>query len=114
LSFFPYSIFSRNTRSEKTPREETPVAAAVETMQEPADEPLEEIVDEVIEEQEVVPFERQRSEEDKKPSRDERRPRGRGRSRNRDDDDSDGEPGPGETAFGDHVPAFMLRSAKVA
>jgi superfamily II DNA/RNA helicase len=104
----------RDGRSEKTPREETPVAAAVETMQEPADEPLEEIVDEVIEEQEVVPFERQRSEEDKKPSRDERRPRGRGRSRNRDDDDSDGEPGPGETAFGDHVPAFMLRSAKVA
>jgi superfamily II DNA/RNA helicase len=104
----------RDGRSEKTPREETPVAAAVETMQEPADEPLEEIVDEVIEEQEVVPFERQRSEEDKKPSRDERRPRGRGRSRNRDDDDSDGEPGPGETAFGDHVPSFMLRSAKVA
>ena len=103
----------RDARSEKTPREETPVAAAVEATEEPADEPLEETVDEVIEEQEVVLFERQRGEERNKPSRDERRSRGRGRSRGR-DDDSDGEPGPGETAFGDHVPAFMLRSAKVA
>jgi superfamily II DNA/RNA helicase len=112
----------RDSRGEKTPREETPVAAAVEThegrVEELADEPIEEIIDDVTEEQEVVPFERQRDEESKKPvasrgGRDDRRPRGRGRSRDR-DQDGDDEPGPGETAFGDHVPAFMLRSAKVA
>ncbi|MGF1592126.1 MAG: DEAD/DEAH box helicase [Kiloniellaceae bacterium] len=97
----------------EAPAEEAPKAAP-ETAPETAGH---DSVDAAIETQEVVPFERQREEESKKPaaardSRDDRRPRGRGRSRDRDEDD-DG-PAPGETAFGDHVPAFMLRSAKVA
>ena len=65
--------------------------------------------------QEVVTFERE-VEAEKKPAaardRQERRPARR--SRSRDKDDNDDEPGPGETAFGDHVPAFMLRPAQVA
>ena len=67
-------------------------------------------------EEEVVPFERQ-EEEEKKPAaakgKQDKRGSRRSRSHSRDEDDDD-EPGPGETAFGDHVPAFMLRPAKVA
>src|SRR5690606_19616259 len=71
----------------------------------PEDEAFEESVDEIIERQEVVLFDR--------PSTATAKP-ARGGRRGRDRDDDDGEPAPGETAFGDHVPAFMLRSAKVA
>jgi len=97
-------------RSAKPAEAAAPVEAEAEV------EVDEESVDEVIEAQEVVPFERQ-AEEEKKPAaargeRQERRPARRSRSRGKDDDDD--EPGPGETAFGDHVPAFMLRSAQVA
>jgi len=67
-------------------------------------------------EKEVVPFERQKDEETKpaaaRGDRNDRR--GNRRSRRRSDDDDDDEPGPGETAFGDHIPAFLLRPAKVA
>ena len=81
--------------------------------------------------QDVVAFEPQHEEEAQEPAtasaapsappassrgtreaREERRPARRSRSRNKDDDD-DG-PAPGETAFGDHIPAFMLRPAQVA
>jgi hypothetical protein len=77
----------------------------------------EEIAEEEVEPQEVVLFERQRDVAPRMPAaargersdpRSERR--GRGRDRNDDDDGA----APGETAFGDHVPAFMLRSSKVA
>ncbi|MEQ8357740.1 MAG: DEAD/DEAH box helicase [Kiloniellaceae bacterium] len=66
--------------------------------------------------QDVVPFERQR-EEEKKPAaarggdKAEKRPR---RTRRNSADDDDDAPGPGDTAFGDHIPAFLLRPAKVA
>jgi hypothetical protein len=61
-------------------------------------EEIEESVDTIIERQDVVLFDRQPAGAAKP---------GRGGRRG-------GEPAPGETAFGDHVPAFMLRSAKVA
>jgi len=73
---------------------------------------------ETEESQEVVPFGRQR-ETEKRPAaargeaKSGRRGDRRSRRNTRDDDDDDA-PGPGETAFGDHIPAFLLRPAKVA
>jgi superfamily II DNA/RNA helicase len=104
----------REARPDRGPRPQAAEAPAEEAVEAAG----EDSVDAAIETQEVVPFERQREEETKKPaaardSRDDRRPRDRSRSRDRDNDDDDG-PAPGETAFGDHVPAFMLRPAKVA
>ena len=77
----------------------------------------EEIAEEEVEPQEVVLFERQRDEVPRIPAaarggRSDPRNERRGRGRDRNDDDDGG--APGETAFGDHVPAFMLRSSKVA
>jgi superfamily II DNA/RNA helicase len=98
-------------RGERSPRAQKPAEVAP-TSDEPADEAEEESVDEIIEQQEVVLFERQRDGDAAK------KPAARGDQRNerrgRDRDDDDDIPAPGETAFGDHVPAFMLRSAKVA
>ncbi len=95
------------------------VAEETETVQEAAQEAAPQ-VDEEPAEKEVVPFERQREEETKPAAarggdrdRDRDDKRGGRRSRKRSDDDDDA-PGPGETAFGDHIPAFLLRSAKVA
>ena len=87
--------------------------AAEESMVETEDTAVSE---EAPAEKEVVPFERQKDEETKpaaaRGDRNDRR--GNRRSRRRSDDDDDDEPGPGETAFGDHIPAFLLRPAKVA
>jgi superfamily II DNA/RNA helicase len=102
----------RKDDSEEAVSEESPSEEAE------AEEESVVVAEEQSEQQEVVPFERQR-EEEKKPAAarggdksDKGAKRGR-RSRRRSDDDDD-EPQPGETAFGDHVPAFMLRPAKVA
>jgi superfamily II DNA/RNA helicase len=103
-------------RGERTPRAEKPAtveAVAVEPDEaELADEEIEASVDEIIEQQEVVPFGRQRDDGVRKPAaaRGERSER-RGRGRDRGDD---ADQALGESAFGDHVPAFMLRSSKVA
>jgi len=99
---------ARSDRSEKAPE---PVAETAEV--------IDEIAEEEVEPQEVVLFERQREEEPRTPAaargeRGDQRNERRGRGRGRDRDDDDDNPAPGETAFGDHVPAFMLRSAKVA
>jgi superfamily II DNA/RNA helicase len=71
------------------------------------------------ESQEVVPFEPQHEEqrdEDTQPAKasgGKAEQRGQRRGKKRSDNDDDG-PGPGDTAFGDHIPAFLLRPAKVA
>jgi hypothetical protein len=106
-------------RGERTQRAEKPAtieAAAVEPEEaELPDEEIEESVDEIIEQQEVVPFGRQRDDGVRKPAaaRGERSER-RGRGRDRGDAADGADQALGESAFGDHVPAFMLRSSKVA
>jgi superfamily II DNA/RNA helicase len=99
----------RGRRSERTEE-----AKAAEPTR---DEAEAEETTEIEENQEVVPFGRQR-EEERKPAaaRNERKSDRRGGRRPRRDrqDDDDDAPGPGETAFGDHIPAFLLRPAKVA
>ena len=63
----------------------------------------------------VVPFER---EEEEKPtaarSAAKAEKGGSRRARRRSDDADEEAPRPGDTAFGDHIPAFLLRPAKVA
>jgi len=98
----------REERGERVAGEAAPVEAAHVEEPEVEAEDFEESADELIEQQEVVPFGRQREEEAARPA-----PRNERRGR-RDRGDDDGERAPGETAFGDHVPAFMLRPAKVA
>ncbi len=105
--------------SRRSDRSEARAPKAAEPA-EPAAEPAAKVEAEVEAEdasQEVVPLRRERREE-KKPAAarggDKADKRGR-RSRRRDDDeDDDNAPRPGQSAFGDHVPAFMLRPAKVA
>jgi superfamily II DNA/RNA helicase len=109
----------RSEKRAEATEEKAPEATEATEVREEAVEAVEEVAATV--EKEVVPFERQPVErqpvEEKKPAaargraKDEKRPPRRSRSR---DDDADDEPAPGETAFGDHIPAFLLRPAKVA
>nr|WP_193370518.1 DEAD/DEAH box helicase [Pelagibius marinus] len=107
----------RGGRRSAKRKDETEEAVPEEIVSESAEAEEESVAvtEEQSDQQEVVPFERQR-EKEKKPAAargsDTGAKRGR-RTRKRNDDDDD-EPQPGETAFGDHVPAFMLRPAKVA
>ncbi len=95
---------------------EAAVTAAVAAPETVAEEAVtEEIAAVEAEVEEVVPFERQ-PEKEKKPAasrggRGEKRGSRRSRSHDQDDDPA---PAPGQTAFGDHIPAFLLRPAKVA
>ncbi|MGF1629400.1 MAG: DEAD/DEAH box helicase [Kiloniellaceae bacterium] len=101
----------RDSRSERTAKAPEPAAVVAEV--------IDDLVEDEVEPQEVVLFERQRDEEPRKPAaargaRNDQRSEQRGRSRGHNRNDDDDNPTPGETAFGDHVPAFMLRSSKVA